>query len=250
MVRHSGGGVLARLGCVLGCVAALSVCACQSPASFDILASGTKLYSQHDEELIIRHFFHDERGGTFVDVGCWDWREGSTTLYLEDHLSWSGLAVDAQPQLKDGYERHRPRTRFFNFIVSERSGDAGHLYVADQISSVHADHAERFGAQWYQDQPLEVPTITLNDLLERNNIDRIDLLSMDIEGSEPTALAGFDLRRYRPRLVVIEAAPHVQDLITRYFEDREYERIDAYLERDSVNWYFKPRAPPSRQPAR
>lgn len=233
---------LAQLRGAIGCLIALSACASQSRTPIDILATETKLYSQHDEELLIRHFFSDERGGIFVDVGCWDWREGSTTLYLEERLGWSGLAVDAQPQRKDGYERHRPRTRFFNFIVSDRSGESGRLYVADQISSVHADHAERFGVQWYQDQPLEVPTITLNELLERNGIRHVDLLSMDIEGGEPSALAGFDLGRYQPRLVVIEAAPHTRDAIARYFADRQYERIDSYLERDHVNWYFKPRA--------
>jgi FkbM family methyltransferase len=213
----------------------------QAPAP-DILATGTKLYSQHDEELLIRHFFNDEKGGVFVDVGCWDWQEGSTTLYLEERLGWSGLAIDAQDQVRAGWEQHRPRTKFFNYIVTDHSGDTGELFVADQISSINAGHAERFGAQWYQEQPLRVPTITLNDLLEQNGVTRVDLLSMDIEGAEPKALAGFDIDRYRPRLVVIEASPDLQPTLLEYFTSHGYERIDQYLPRDKVNWYFKPTA--------
>lgn len=204
------------------------------------LATGTKLYSQHDEELLIRHFFKDEPAGTFLDVGCWDWREGSTTLYLEERLGWSGLAVDAQAHLRDGYERHRPRTRFFNYIVTDHSHGLGQLYVADQISSINADHVDQFGAQWYQLEPLQVPTITLDDLLTQNGIEHLDLLSMDIEGAEPKALAGFDIARFRPRLVVIESSPRVQDPIRRYFAEHGYERIDEYLAHDTVNWYFRP----------
>lgn len=210
----------------------------------NILQLGPKLYSQHDEELLIRHFFADERGGTFVDVGCWDWKEGSTTLYLEERLGWSGLAVDAQPQLRAGYERHRPRTRFFNYLVTDRSGEVGQLYLADQISSTDRDHAGQFWAQWYQEQPLPVATITLDDLLARNGLTRIDLLSMDIEGSEPKALAGFDIERYRPRLVVIEVTPDTQLSIGEYFAARRYERVEAYLAYDTLNWYFRPQLKP------
>lgn len=220
---------------------------CRHRAPANLLTAGTKLYSQHDEELIIRHFFNDERGGVFLDVGCWDWKEGSTTLYLEERLGWSGLAVDAQVQVREGYERNRPRTKFFNYIVTDQAGELGQLYVADQISSINADHVEQFpGAQWYQAEPLEVPTITLDALLAQNGVQRIDLLSMDIEGAEPKALAGFSIKKYKPRLVVIESSPHVQEAILAYFATHGYERIDEYVDRDAVNWYFRPASATTR----
>jgi len=226
---------------------AASAAGCRHRPPVNILDTQTKLYSQHDEELLIRQFFHDERGGVFLDVGCWDWKEGSTTLYLEERLGWSGIAIDAQNDVREGWERHRPRTKFFNYIVTDRSDTTGQLYVAGQISSINEDHVGQFpGAQWERPAPLEVPTITLDDLLERNGVRRFDLLSMDIEGAEPKALAGFDIRKYRPRLVVIEASPHVQEPILEYFTAHGYERIDDYLAYDAVNWYFRPAAPGTR----
>ncbi|MFQ5592001.1 MAG: FkbM family methyltransferase, partial [Phycisphaerae bacterium] len=83
-----------------------------------------------------------------------------------------------------------------------------------------------------------VPTITLTELLDRNSITKIDFLSMDIEGGEPAALAGFDIERFRPELVGIEALPSTQDAIRTYFEQHGYRRIDAYLERNKRNWFF------------
>ena len=43
--------------------------ACED-ARRDILGTEKTLYSQHDEELIIRDFFQDRREGFFLDVGC------------------------------------------------------------------------------------------------------------------------------------------------------------------------------------
>ncbi len=228
------------LVCVFALLAITMLPGCGRPAGPDILSTGASLYSQHDEERLIRHFFKDERNGVFLDVGCWDWKEGSTTLSLEERLGWSGLAVDAQDQVRAGYEQHRPRTRFFNYLVTDSSDGVGQLYVADQISSVHADHVEQFGVQWYQEAPLPVPTITLNDLLARNGVTKVDLLSMDIEGAEPAALAGFEIERYRPRLVVIEISEQTAPRLLDYFTRHGYHRIDDYLSRDAVNWYFAP----------
>ena len=215
-----------------------------------ILTEGKKLYSQHDEELIIRHFFDDRREGFFLDVGAWMWKEASTTYYLESHLGWSGIAIDAQKSLAADYKKHRPRTQFFSYLITDHSGDTGTLYVAGPISSAdesHLDifkkHPERFpGAVMLETTPMKVRTITLNDLLERSGVDEIDFMSMDIEGSEPPALAGFDIERYRPELVCIEVSGKTQAAVAEYFAAHGYERIDEYLKHDYVNWYYTPKS--------
>ena len=97
---------------------------------------------------------------------------------------------------------------------------------------------------------VDVPTITLNELLDANDVESIDFLSMDIEQGEPAALAGFDIERFRPELVCIEANLNVRERISAYFEEHGYERIDAYLKHDPVNWYFTPKKEPSVKPAK
>lgn len=236
-------GWLLLLGAIVGCNEN------RDEDDFDrLLREGHALYSQHKEELLIRHFFRDRRDGFFLDVGCYDWRDLSTTYYLEERLGWSGIAIDALPQFRAGYEEHRPRTRFFQYVVSDRSGDEAVFYEvegSEGVSSTSREWIRSFFATfipWKLEtlRELRVPTITLNDLLEREGRDEIDLLSMDIEGSEPAALAGFDIERFRPELVVIEATPENQAVLAAYFERHGYERIDAYLEHDAQNWYFRP----------
>jgi len=65
---------------------------------------------------------------------------------------------------------------------------------------------------------------------------------MDIELSEPPALAGFDIEKYRPELVCIEAHRQVRESILAYFKAHGYVRLDTYFLFDQKNWYFVPKA--------
>ena len=89
-------------------------------------------------------------------------------------------------------------------------------------------------------QERRVKTITLNDLLDQERIARIDFLSIDIELSEPKALAGFNVERYRPALVCIEAWQPVRQEILDYFAVHGYTVVGKYLRADFMNLYFTP----------
>lgn len=215
------------------------------PSAAEFVASQEKLYSQNDEELLIRYHFDDRRDGVFVDVGAFHWKNASTTLYLEKHLGWTGLAIDANPRFGPGYAENRPGSEFVSYFVSDHSGDTEDLFEAGPLSSTSEEHIRSFPNMKESDlDQIEVPTITLDDLLESRGIEEIDFLSMDIELGEPKALAGFDIERFRPELVCIEASRAVREPISKYFAEHGYERIDEYLPLDSVNWYFRPRRDP------
>jgi hypothetical protein len=198
------------------------------------------MYSQGREELLIRDFFSDRRGGFFVDVGAGDWRNDSNTLFLEERLGWAGIAVDALAGEGDGYAEHRPRTAFFNYIVTDHSGTEDPLYQAGCLSSTLADHRELFSNLRGAELPVvPVATTTLDDLLEHEGVERIDLLCLDIEQGEPAALHGFDIDRFRPELVCVEVGTElVRRAVAPYFDAHGYRRIDEYLAYDWVNWYY------------
>jgi hypothetical protein len=66
---------------------------------------------------------------------------------------------------------------------------------------------------------------------------------MDIELHEPEALRGFDIQRFRPQLVCIEAHPEVRQEILDYFARNGYVVVGKYLRADIWNLYFTPLAP-------
>ncbi len=222
------------------------------PPPNDLVARyGPPKYSQYLEELIARDYFKDEKKGFFLDVGAGDALFNSTTAYLEKNLEWTGIAIDAEPKHLESYLKERRGTRFFAFFVGDKDGENVDFYVNDQewrdssgVKSFADSHGKR--------RVIKVPEITLNTLLDRQGVRRIDFLSMDIEQAEPMALAGFDIRRFRPRLVCIEMQKETKDAINAYMTEHGWVEIEKYLQWDSVNGWFMPGpsvpAPPAGRP--
>jgi FkbM family methyltransferase len=213
---------------------------CGAAEHRDILGTEKKLYSQFDEELVIRDFFQDRRGGVFLDVGASQPVQNSTTYYLEKHLGWTGIGIDALVEHYMSWKMTRPQSEYLVYLVTDHSGTKETFYhaVESPLSSVQKDRV--FDGRTLTATPVEVETTTLDKVLDDRGIEKIDFLSMDIEESEPPALAGFDIERFRPELVCIEASPSIREQLIAYFDAHGYERIDRYLEADPINWYFRP----------
>ena len=197
------------------------------------------------EEWAIRDFFHDERGGVFVDIGANHFQSENNTYYLETSLGWSGIAVDAQSEFADGYRLHRPRTKFFASFISDVSGQQEDLYVPRDNSLVASSNARFTAHELSPESRLttskrSIETLSLNDLLDREHVRRVDFVSIDIELAEPKALAGFDIDRFQPRLVCIEAHRDVRQQILDYFARHRYVVLGKYLRADTANLYFAP----------
>ena len=202
---------------------------------------GASRYSRDVEELLIRDYFQDRRDGVFLDVGANHYRDDSNTFYLESQLGWSGVAVDALDEFADDYRLHRPRTRFVAAFVSEAPGNTVRFFVPNEnklVASVSGEFAHRQSG--FPGLPREVPTTTLNVILDQARLSSLDLLSMDIELSEPKALAGFDIERYQPSLVCIEAHPEVRQQIVDYFARHGYTIVAKSLACGFEELYFKP----------
>ncbi len=221
--------------------AVLGLC-CRQDTGVDL--EGDPLYSQHKEELIIRDFFQDRRDGFFLDVGCATPVRDSNTYYLEKHLGWSGIGVDGLPEYQRTWELRRPKSKFFNYMVTDHADTLEPFYRSELpgISSLKKPEKGP-GGKPRAFEEIQVPTITLTRLLEENQVSKIDLLSIDVEGAEPLALAGFDIDRFRPELAVIEAKPANREPIRKFFIDHGYQQLERYLEHDLVNYYFAPKSP-------
>ena len=203
-------------------------------------AYGPGRNSEGFEEWIIRDFFQQQRGGFFLDVGANHYRAYSNTYYLEKFLGWSGIAVEPLVGFEPDYRQHRPATRFRPFFVSDVSNAEAKLYYLSKnhlVTSTEESFTERYGSGAKE---LKVQTITLDDLLAAEEVQSIDFMSMDIELHEPKALAGFDITRFRPALVCIEAHPEVRQPIIDYFTRHRYAVVAKYLRVDERNLYFAP----------
>jgi FkbM family methyltransferase len=201
---------------------------------------GAPHFSYGAEEWVARHFFKGRQGGVFLDVGAGDPKIGSNTLYLEQTLGWSGVAIDAQGSYAEAYAATRPRTRFVNAFVSDVDGDTAVLHEVAGRPDI-ASGAVEFTSRYGTPSQRRVPTVTLTSTLDRLGVAKVDFLSLDVELFEPKALAGFDIARFRPELVCVESHPEVRQALIEYFTDRSYVLVGTYLRLDAQNLYFAPR---------
>ncbi|NMG77268.1 FkbM family methyltransferase [Aromatoleum diolicum] len=176
-----------------------------------------------------------------VDIGAHDGTTGSNSRLLEQ-LGWRCLLVEPNPALAELVRRNR-RSPLYECALSSAEGTADLTIVggapgADGLSGISLGqlNLHRITAEGYTTREIQVRTTRLDTLLEEAGVSPgIDVLSIDVEGHEHSVLAGFDIERWRPRLVIIEdnsdyADPRIPDWMRR----RSYRRVF----RSGVNdWY-------------
>jgi FkbM family methyltransferase len=142
--------------------------------------------------------FDEATGGTFIELGANDGLQQSNTLALEVLHGWTGLLVEADPELAGECRRNRPGSIVVCAAAAAGWG-MGHLRPDDLVGSM----AEGGSGS----RTVLVPMAPLSAIIEASDIgEPIDLLSLDVEGHELDVLAGLDLARHRPRHLLIETA--------------------------------------------
>jgi FkbM family methyltransferase len=172
-------------------------------------------FALNDLEAKLEHYL-DFDGGTFVEAGANDGVAQSNTLYFEAKRGWRGLLIEPVPRLAEQCRRHRPHAVVepVALVPRERFGPVV-LRYANLMSIVKggmrsAEEEDAHIASGCEVQRIEtyevsVATATLSSLFDKHGIREIDLLSLDVEGYELSALKGLDLSRHRPRFILIEA---------------------------------------------
>lgn len=155
-------------------------------------------------------FFGSTRQGFFVEVGANQPQQGSQSWQFEQ-AGWRGVLVEPQPDLAARLRQ----TRRAHVVAAACSspGNAGKtmtLHVLGPHSSLNAELAV---TGVVAESQIEVPVRTLDEILrEADALSPIDFVSIDVEGHEVEVLSGFDLARWRPRLILVE--DHVTSLAT------------------------------------
>ena len=193
----------------------------------DLPLSGTT--SGHEVRLVAAFFGNTK--GYFVEVGANDPRERSQTWHLEQ-AGWTGILIEPQPDLAAKLRAHR-KAKIFEVACSspENAGRQLPLHVAGPLSTLDRKHMAP-GAT--PERVITVPIRTLDSILvEAGSPAKFDFLSIDVEGHEIEVLRGFDIARWRPRLILLE--DHVADLSRhRYLTAAGYRIIRRY---ENNGWY-------------
>lgn len=175
-------------------------------------ADASALRAQHGEDAQLAQRFGHKRGGYYVEVGALDGEKLSNTYYFEKVLGWSGVLVEADPQQADNCRRTRPASHVANrAAMAPGAPGSVTLEVADGNEEFSTLSPNRVYAGILKERnittrSIEVPTATLDEILEQAGAGAIDFVTIDVEGHELDVMRGFDLARWRPTVILIESA--------------------------------------------
>lgn len=193
----------------------------------------------NDMEARLQRYLPDP--GFFLEAGAYDGYVQSNTYYFERFCGWTGVLVEPIPKLYEIARRQRPRSRVVNcaLVAPESAGRPVRMHFAGTMSIAEGARGDRDDDESYLESILllrqdgydvEVPGRTLSDVLDEAGAPDVDLLSLDLEGFEPQALAGLDLERHAPRFILVEVLDDerlstVTELLAEHY--RQAERMSA-----------------------
>jgi FkbM family methyltransferase len=172
-------------------------------------------------ECALRLTERQQAGVFFVQIGAMDGMRFDPLYPLIARHAWTGLLVEPMPDLfAELLETYRDRSglTFENVAIAEVEGERAMFRILPRtiaerglpawaigISSLYPD---RNALGWDDLAPhvvrQPVRCLTLAALLDRHEIDRIDVLQIDAAGADLMILEQLDWRRFRPSLVQLE----------------------------------------------
>jgi FkbM family methyltransferase len=163
-------------------------------------------YTQNMEDYHLSLAFAGQSTGFYIDIGAGHPIADNVSFWFYER-GWHGIVVEPQTKLLDLYARLRPRDVKICGLVGRECGEID-FHVVDRLHGFsttveqYARDARAFGVDY---RTVPMPVITLAQLCEDNNVASIDFIKIDVEGAEADVLFGADWRRFRPKVIVIEA---------------------------------------------
>lgn len=181
-------------------------------------------YSQTGEDIIIKNILESIKNGFYVEVGSNEPIQNSNTFGLYQQ-GWKGITIDANIKMVSMHKKIRPNDIAICAAVSDEEKEVT-FYEFDmkEISTIDTDFYDRHKDTQRVNHQTTLKTRTLNSIVEENlpANTSIDLLSIDVEGHDYNVLSSIDLKRFRPKLIVIEM--HSFDL-TNLFLNQIYSKM-------------------------
>ena len=179
----------------------------------------------------------------FIEVGANDGITQGNTYFLEKIYGAKGMLIEASPSLFEKCYTNRSKQNIFEhcaLVASDFDKRYVELLYGDllttSIESIDVnpqEHAKLGVIKPFFKKLLNLssdpvytffaPAKALCDLIETYSVERIDLLSLDVEGNELSVLQGCNLRSKKIKHILVESRNEEQ--ITSYLSQFGYELI-------------------------
>jgi FkbM family methyltransferase len=199
---------------------------CALQASRDLSAAkNTARYpiefrSQFGEDVLLFELFEGKLSGAFIEVGAFDGYHASVS-YAFEAIGWHGVLIEPIPEQFEACKSRRKHAHVANAALGEPGGPSEVTFTVvqgaagegmlsyDASRADTTEHVETIRSIGAQTQDIAVPLTTMDAVLQAasangQDLTAIDFAVIDVEGSEMSLLGGFDLDRWKPRVLVVE----------------------------------------------
>jgi FkbM family methyltransferase len=156
----------------------------------------------------------------FIEIGANDGIKNDPVFPFVRKYQWKGILVEPLPKLFEklviNYKSERSLI-FENVGISDQNGEMDFYYLPSEFNS--PDWLQQIGT--FDREAIEfnlvdfpellskiekksIPTVTLRELVVRNQVSKIDLLIIDAEGFEFRILSQLDLLDKKPSYILFE----------------------------------------------
>lgn len=166
-------------------------------------------FSQEGEDRILLRYLAGREGGFYIDVGAHHPHRYSNT-YLFYRMGWSGVNIDARPGSMNAFKKFRPRDINIECGISNEEAVLDYYVFNEQALNgfdikLSIEREEKY-EQFYITDSLQVPVRPLSSVLKEYvpSYQKIDFLSIDVEGLDYEVLLSNDWAAFRPEFVLVE----------------------------------------------
>jgi len=141
----------------------------------------------------------DFDGGIFIECGANDGYEQSNTYYLEKFRNWTGLLIEAIPDLFRSCKSVRPNAIAVNCALGEIDNGVLTIRSENLVSTImQTDKRDATGKY------IQIASRTLSSVLAEFGFTKVDFFSLDVEGFELSVLKGLNSDRHQIRIILVE----------------------------------------------
>jgi FkbM family methyltransferase len=145
-----------------------------------------KMYSQAQQDQVVYNITKKD-GGFFVDIGAHDGQFLSNSLWLERKHKWTGLLIEANPELCSKIDTLKRRAWRMCACLSSTMKSVSFI-KGDTVGGIEQNIDEHHIKMLNKQNKITVPCFSLEAALVEVKNTHIDFFSLDVEGAEMAIL--------------------------------------------------------------
>jgi len=178
-------------------------------------------------------FFKNKSKGVYIDVGCHHPFLNNNTYRLYKK-GWSGINIDLDFNTVDMFNFFRGSDLNIEAAVSDKNEERDFFFFHNR-SAINT-LSEKSGIK--AKEVKKIQTTTLNSLIENSKFkdSKINYVSIDVEGHELSVLRGFNLKKYKPDLIILE---FIDPNIKEFYQQNVKSIMDSNLYQYMIDHDYK-----------